>query len=291
MFGVGALFVARLWMPPHKAAAQSMPVKPAASDGAPMVVASMPIAHGAKLDARFLTVIKVPPASLPPGAFDSVGQVMGLPGGPPLALDDIAPQEPILPAKLTGPGERQTLAAVIGPNMRAYTIGVTEVSGGAGHVLPGDRVDVVMTRDVTPNGPNAPAGGRRFASEVILQDIRVLGMDQNANPTTSQPVVARTATLEVPAQDAIRLALAAQTGTLSLALRRTGEQDVATVRTLVGGDVISSSVPAPVLRGASDEQPHRRAKAPTAGEASVTVVQGEVATKQTVALDRAGAGF
>jgi pilus assembly protein CpaB len=283
-FGVGALLVGRLWLP-HGAHAQPMPLRPAVSAGLPMVVAATPIIYGAKLDPRSLKVVTVPAAAIPSGAFTSVNQVLAQPGGAPLALADFAAQEPILPGKITGPGERQTLAALIDPNMRAYTIGVSDVSGGAGHVMPGDRVDVVMTRDVTPGGANAPPTGRRFASEIVLQDVRVLGMDQNANPTSTQPAVARTATLEVSAQDAVRLALVVQTGSLSLALRRIGELDVTQVKPLVGGD---TPAPAPLPHPAAKSVRVRLAEP---SEATVTVVQGEVATKQAVAFDRAGAAF
>ncbi|QUD86017.1 Flp pilus assembly protein CpaB [Phenylobacterium montanum] len=286
VFAVGAVFVARIWMPPHPAHAQSpAAIKPAVSDGVSVVVASVPISYGSKLDARYLKVIKLPAATAPPGAFASVNDLMGQPGGVPLALADFAPQDPILPGKITGPGERQTLAALIDPNMRAYTIGVTDVSGGGGHVMPGDRVDVVLTRDVTPAGTNSSPATRRIASEVVLQDVRVLGVDQNANPTTTQAVVARTSTLEVSAQDAVRLALAAQTGSLSLALRRTGEQAMAPVKALIGGE-------APTISGSGKPAGKRAASKPTEPvQATVTVVQGEVATKQSVAFDKAGAGF
>ncbi|MDR3509504.1 MAG: Flp pilus assembly protein CpaB [Caulobacteraceae bacterium] len=296
VFGVGALFVARLWLPSH--AAHAAPTPPPAETGLPVVVATAPIVYGAKLDAKFLKVTRLPVSAAPAGAFTSVDQVMNQPGGPPTALAQIAAQEPILPGKISGPGQRLTLSALINPNMRAYTIGVTEISGAAGHVMPGDRVDVVLTRDVTPSGGMEGSGGRRFASQVVLQDLRVLGMDQNANPTTTQAVVARTATLEVPVQDAVRLALAAQTGTLSLALRHVGEDEVAPVRTLVTTD-LSAGAGTPVdLRGpASNASPVRRhASARThavepAGDGAVTVVQGEAVTSQKVALERTGAAF
>jgi pilus assembly protein CpaB len=148
--------------------------------------------------------------------------------------------------------------------------------------MPGDRVDVVLTRDVTPPTSNSAPSSRRIASEVVLQNVRVLGVDQNANPTSTQAVVARTATLEVAAQDTVRLALAVQTGSLSLALRRTGELDVTSVKALVSGE---TSGAAPAARSGG-----KRAKPAEASEATVTVVQGEVATKQAVAFDRAGAG-
>jgi pilus assembly protein CpaB len=239
VLGVGALLIARLWIPahgPHMAAVQA--ATPA--QDVPVVVAALPIPWGIKLESKYLKVAKLPPDDAPQGAYSSVGQILNQDGGPPIALTPMAAQEPVLPGKLSGPGERQTLAALVGPGMRAYTIAVTAVTAGGGHILPGDRVDVVLTRDLTafgaaPPGPNG--GGRRMMTSVVIQDVRVLGMDLNANPTSTQPAVASTATLEVNMPDAEKLALAAQAGNLSLALRRPGALEIDPVRPMQLGDL------------------------------------------------------
>lgn len=288
--GVGALVVARLWMPSHTASAQAPAAAPV--EGVPVVVAAQPIPYGVKLEAKYLTVAKLPPGAAPAGAYSSVNQILSQQGGPPTALTPMQAAEPVLPTKLTGVGERATLAALISPGMRAYTIAVNEVSGTGGHVLPGDRVDVVLTRDVSAGGGSADmSGGRRMMSSIVCQDVRVLGIDQNANPTTATPIVARSATLEVTAHDAERLALAAQTGSLSLALRKTGASEIDSVRPVQAADL----GPAPGLRGPVAAAPRRMAASgrpvPRDEGPSVVIVNGDTVAKVKVPAEGAAAGF
>src|SRR5207302_1435789 len=132
-------------------------------------------------------------------------------GGPPVALQQIAAHEPLLPAKLSGPGARASVAAEIAEGMRAYTVRVTDVTGAGGHALPGDRVDVVLMRDLTPALPN-----RTYVSDVVLQNVRVLGVDLNADLAANKPTEPKNATLEVSVEDAQKLAIASTLGTLSL---------------------------------------------------------------------------
>ena len=127
------------------------------------------------------------------------------------------------------------------------------MAGVGGHALPGDRVDVVMTRDVTAPTPAAKDGkdagvdpAKRYVSDIVLQDVRVLGMDLNADPTSVQAAAAHTATLQVDVLDAEKLALASQAGSLSLALRRTGNAEVTPVHSIGVTDVIGRA-PGPRL--------------------------------------------
>jgi pilus assembly protein CpaB len=239
VLGLGALIVARLWLPSQ---AKSTPTKGPAMAIAtvPVVVARADIPYGAKLDPGRLTVAQFPAGAVPAGAYSSIPQVIHG-EAPPVVLTPIAAREPVLPTKLSGAGAKATVAAVIGEGMRAYTIRVDDVAGGGGHVLPGDRVDVVLTYDLSTiaggSPPGGTANGKRLISTIVLQDVRVLGMDLNADPSSTQAVVAHTATLEVSAQDAERLALAAQAGSLSMALRRTGAADIAPVRAVNVTDV------------------------------------------------------
>jgi len=249
-----------------------------------VVVASQPIPYGVLLDAKYLTVAKLPPSAAPTGAFSSVSQLLNQQGGPPTAIVPMQAQEAVLPTKLTGVGERPTLAALISPGMRAFTIPVTEVQGTGGHVMPGDRVDVVLTGDIANQNGGAPTPQRKLVSSLIVQNVRVLGVDQNANPTTATPTIARSTTLEVSLPDAQRLALASQAGTLSLALRKTGSTDTEPPRLVMVSDLGPMLAPAS-LRGAIGGGPvrhHARAHAETkladAGS-SMTIVNGETATK------------
>jgi pilus assembly protein CpaB len=98
--------------------------------------------------------------------------------------------------------------------MKAVTIRVNDVEGVGGFVLPGDRVDVVMTRQVDKE---------RASNEVVLQNVRVLAVDQHADTRSDKPSVAKAVTLEVDMRDAQKVWLAASVGNLSLLLRKAGE--------------------------------------------------------------------
>ena len=299
VLGIGALLIARLWIPshgPHPVTAQPAPVVAETA----VVVAAKPIPWGVKLDGQYLKVIKLPAADAPQGAYSNVGQILNQDGGPPIALSAMAQQEPVLPSKLSGPGERQTLAALVDPNMRAYTIAVTAVSAGGGHILPGDRVDVVLTREL-PVPQNLPVTGVKLLQTVIvLQSVRVLGMDLNANPTSTQPAIASTATLEVSVQDAERLALASQIGTITLALRRPGSVESSKTRSIMVDDVSGADRRYLGLLQASrhlDEIKSGPPRSTTAsvnrggGGASITVVSGDSATDVRVPLESSRAGL
>ena len=241
VLGLGALVVARIWLPQpgHSASGAAN-----TGDTSPVVVATADIPYGTKLDASKLTVERLPAADLPKGAFSQPSQILAQAGGPPVVLNPISAREPVLAAKLSGAGARPSVAAVIGEGLRAYTIAISEVAGVGGHALPGDRVDVVLTREL-PKYPPKPGEVQcenctSYASNVVLQDVPVLGMDLNADPTSTQAAFAHTATLQVSVQDAQKLAVAAKAGALSLALRRTGNAEVTPVRPVGVGDVIGS---------------------------------------------------
>lgn len=246
MFGLGALVVAKTMMP------SAANAKVTAVAGAPVVVAKGPLKFGDRLDASKIEVLKLPADAVPEGAFTTVAQVLAQDGGgPPVALTPIAARETLLPSKLSGPGARASVAAEIGEGFRAYTIKVSDVTGVGGHALPGDRVDVVLMRDLTPVGPT-----RNFVSDVVIQNIRVLGVDLNADLAANKPATPSTATLEVSVPDAQKLAVAADLGKLSLALRKTGAAEIAQTSPMrtgnfVGGGAAPRSNEAPVRRGGS----------------------------------------
>jgi pilus assembly protein CpaB len=232
VFGLGALVVAKTMLP--NGAAAKMAAAPAVV-GTPVVVAKAPLKFGDKLDATKVEILRLPANAVPEGAFSTVAQVLAQDGGgPPVALTPIAAREPLLPSKLSGPGARASVAAEIADGYRAYTIKVSDVTGVGGHALPGDRVDVVLMRDVTPQGPV-----RSYVSEVVLQDVRVLGVDLNADQAANKPATPSTATLEVTVPDAQKLSVAGNLGQLSLALRRTGSTELARTAPMRAGAFVS----------------------------------------------------
>jgi len=305
ILGLGALIVARVWLPGPSHAPTTKFAAPSVAT-VPVVVASGAIPYGAKLDAAHLTVEQLPAGDAPQGAYASPSQILSQPGGPPIALTPIAAREALLPSKLSGGGARPTVSAVIADGMRGYTIGVTDVNGVGGHVLPGDRVDVIVSRDIPeitiPGQPSCNC--KRVRADVVIQDIKVLGVDLNADPTTTQAAYAHTATLEVTVQDAQRLAVASSVGTMSLALRRTGSAGPAAVRTVEVSDLQSTGPRAPGASPLPDDAKlmdvirRHIARSPTAGATpqilirthSVTVVHGDTSTQVQVPAERYGAG-
>lgn len=223
VLGLAALFVAKTLLPAQAAAKVPGLGAPQPTAGVAVVVAAKDLKYGDKIDASDLRVTRLPPEDVPQGAFTTPAAVLAADhGGPPVVLTPIAAREPVLPTKLSGPGARPSVAAEIADGMRAFTIHVTDVTGVGGHALPGDHVDVVLTRDLNPGGPI-----HAFVSQMVLQNVRVLAVDLNADLTSDKPSTPSTATLEVPVEDAGKLASAANVGQLSLALRRTGATEIA----------------------------------------------------------------
>ncbi|HLZ73976.1 Flp pilus assembly protein CpaB [Phenylobacterium sp.] len=305
LFGLSALVVAKTMMPNPGVAKAAAP-QPMA--GVPIVVAKSALKFGDKLDASKIEVLKVPSNAVPDGAFATTALVLSQDGGgPPVVLTPIAAREPLLPAKLSGPGARASVAAEIHDGMRAYTIKVSDVTGVGGHALPGDRVDVVLMRDLS-----ADAQKHNYISQVVIQDIRVLGVDLNADLASNKPATPSTATLEVSVADAQKLAVAGDLGKLSLALRKTGSAEIAQtapMRTeaLFGGQPrstghatvrrvkVAEAMPAApalitiVAEGGSDQHPGK-ARAPKPAPAAPPATPAAPAAAPNPAVPGAGAG-
>lgn len=212
LFGLLAVFIAQSWLSSQAARmkVQETKAKPAAT--ATVVVASKPLRFGMELLPADLREIPWPKDAVPAGAFEKIPAL--LKGGKRVVLAPIEVNEPVLAVKLTGPGERATLSALVRPGMKAVTIRVNDVEGVGGFVLPGDRVDVVLTRQIDKT---------KASTEIVLQNTRVLAVDQSADTRTAKPSVAKAVTLEVDTVDAQKLWLAASVGSLSLLLRKAGE--------------------------------------------------------------------
>lgn len=137
--------------------------------------------------------------------------------------------EPLKVADLMRPGDHGFLAAVLTPGMRAVTIGVDAVSGTAGLIWPGDRVDVIMTQTI--EDPSLPIG-RRVAAETVQRNARVIAIDQQlvqgALPGGADGNPARTVTIEVTAVQVQEVLVATRIGRLSLSVRSSGTSEPGT---------------------------------------------------------------
>ena len=135
--------------------------------------------------------------------------------------EQILAGEPVLPRKIVRAGDSGYLAAYLEPGMRAMSISVNVETAAGGFILPGDRVDVVLTREnqaasTGQEGMNAS----RYTSATVLQNVKILAIDQSTRANDeAQAVIGATATLELAPRDAEALALARSEGDLSLVLR------------------------------------------------------------------------
>jgi pilus assembly protein CpaB len=144
---------------------------------------------------------------------DAIDQLAGS-----IARAPFSAGEPIRESKLikgTGGGY---MAAILPSGMRAISVEVSPETGAGGFILPGDHVDVILSRRDRVAERNV--GSEVHTSEVILSNVRVLAIDQTVEEKSGQRVViGKTATLELSPRQAETLALSRQLGTLSLALR------------------------------------------------------------------------
>lgn len=132
--------------------------------------------------------------------------------------------EPIRREMLFKPGQAGVMAGMLKPGARAVAISIGANNAASGFILPGDRVDVVLTADLSRlTGATQPQPGiaAKFAAETILTDIRVLAIDQAVKPgqASDTALVGKIALLEVTPEQAEQLATAGMMGALSLALR------------------------------------------------------------------------
>ncbi|HXW23918.1 MAG TPA: Flp pilus assembly protein CpaB [Xanthobacteraceae bacterium] len=229
VFGLLAVFVAQAWLNRQaELRLRNMDAKPQTVATRTIVVAAAPLRFGTHLSAGMLREVAWPEAAIPAGTFASINDLMN--PGKRIVLASIEPNEPILRSKITGPGQRATLSAVIDPGMKAVTVRVNDVEGVGGFVLPGDHVDVLMTRQ--------PGN-----TDVVLQNAKVLAVDQLADDSTDKPTIAKAVTLEVEIVAAQKLSLAASLGNLSLVLRKAGEADLQGTRRVTAGDLGNPELP------------------------------------------------
>jgi pilus assembly protein CpaB len=213
VFGLLAVFIAQAWLNNQAdLRAKNFDANKPALATQTIVVAKQPLRFGTQIEASMLDEVPWPRQALPAGAFSKISDLLN--GGARVVLAAIEPNEPVLALKVTGAGQRATLSALVAPGMKAVTIRVNDVEGVGGFVLPGDRVDVALTRQIDKSSAT---------TEVVLQNARVLAIDQSADERASKAAIAKSVTLEVDTVDAQKLSLASTVGNLSLLLRKAGD--------------------------------------------------------------------
>ncbi|RYH11295.1 Flp pilus assembly protein CpaB [Tropicimonas sp. IMCC6043] len=202
----GSVYLARDYIRFEPATAEAS----AESETVGVIVAARDISFGEAIEPGTLTAIEWPRAALPAGVYTDYEELLAASNQPPRrARRPIAQGELLLTTKISDFGEKVTIVQTIGANNRAMAIEVDAETAVGGFVTPGDRVDIVMTEGAKEN----------MRAITILQNIRVIGVDQEADEQTDSPSVARTVTVEVTPDQGQRLALAQRAGRLSLTLR------------------------------------------------------------------------
>jgi pilus assembly protein CpaB len=179
-----------------------------------ILVAAEPLAYGGVVTADKVNEVPWFAKTLPEGAFSSRDEL--LEGGRRVVLSPINRGEPVLRSKVTGPGQRASLSSLLGEGLRAVTVRVDDVRGVAGFVLPGDFVDFVM---IASEGTNK----RQSYSDVLLEHLKVLAIDQIADEGEGKPTLARAVTVEATKEQAQKILLATDVGKLSLILNHPAE--------------------------------------------------------------------
>ena len=270
ILGGMAAFLAKSWLQSHSARTD-------AQKTVSILVASDTLAFGAPIGAKDVREIDWPAQSRPEGAFANFAELIK--NGRRITLSPFVRDEPIIASKLSAPDQRASLSTVIEKGKRAVTVAVDDVRGVAGFIFPGDFVDVALTRTDNSNGP------QNF-SEVILQHVKVLAIDQLAGQRQEHPTVAKAVTVEVDPEQALKILLAANVGKLSLILRQPAEVALApdvkiTDRDLFGSDEAQApSVPANPSLPAVQAQPAAFQQDPPPAASPPPTLPPEAATRK-----------
>ncbi len=231
--------------------------------GSDVIVAANDLQVGSKLQDGDVRMVRVPASVLPPNAFRSKSQLIGRG-----VILPIQRGEFILPSKLAAENAGSGLPSLIPPGMRAVSVRVNEVVAVAGFVIPGTRVDVLLT--------GSPLGSNESQTTTVLENVAVIAAGQRlernaAGDPQSTPVI----TLLVSPDDAQRLTLASSQGHIQLALRNpvdTKKEDLAAMK--ANGLYKNLAAPAPAPRARPVKSTEKKA-APAPPEAyKVEVIRG-----------------
>lgn len=184
---------------------QALAQKGSMIDTAPVVVATTDLPFSTKLEPIHMKVIPYPVEAVPSGAVSDpdslVGQTLKV---------FVVTNEPIVNSKLSSRGGG--LSVRIPEDMRATSVNVNVASGVSGFVLPGDRVDIMVTVD-------RPGAKQEAITKTILQNVEVLAAGAKTQAQSDKPIQVQSVTLMSGLDGAQKLALATQEGSLHLALR------------------------------------------------------------------------
>jgi len=202
-----------------------------------VVVVATDLTFGSKLDKAMLRTARYPKDAVPEGAYASMDSVIGQ-----TTKVFMGAREPVTAIKLSSRGGG--LSMLVRPSMRAASLEVNQVSGVSGFVLPGDRVDVLVTVDARQATEDA-------TTRTVLQNTEVLAAGQKTEQQDNKPITVQSVTLLVDPAGAEALALSQHEGKIHLVLRNPEDQETVQVaslstREMLGQQAIAKAGPAPV---------------------------------------------
>jgi pilus assembly protein CpaB len=245
-----------------------------------LVVAAHPLPLGTVIGREAVKVRNVPENLFPAGGFSRVEEVLDRP-----VTSNIQADEAVVEARLAARGSGVGLAPLIPPGMRAISVRVNDVVGVAGFVLPGMRVDVLVT--------GQPSNSADTVSRTVLQNIAVLSAGQTIQTDGKNAISTPVVTLLVTPDDAEALTLANNEGRIQLVLRNSSDGVLVNARGRQRNDLYGAqAAPAPVPAVSSSprrERPATVAEPITPGEVlrpapslpEVTMIRGAVKTVET----------
>jgi len=249
ILGLGAAFMANTWLSARLNAAPDDNMKN-------VVVATLEIPFGQMVEAQHVTLVRMPKGTVPDDAYDATDKVVGKIATFAMLRGDI-----VRGARLAEHLGGSTLASLIDKDKRAISVRVDDVVGVGGFLLPGNRVDVLVAKKLEGGGNNAE-------SETILEDLRVLAVDQTASTDKTQPVVVRAVTLEMTPEETEILVKAQTEGKLQLALRNPLDNEKKPLPPVE--EAVAMVAPAPV-----PQAPKRVVRRSSSGSsAGVTIIRG-----------------
>lgn len=245
LLGFGAV----VWLSTH--VPNSSGEMQAATAQVAILTAATPVRAGSLLKPEDFSSKEVSRTDIGDGAsLDTAQARYGLIGS--MARRNLAIGDVLKISDVIRPGDRGFLSAVLDPGMRAVSVGVDAISGAAGLIWPGDRIDIILTQALTD--PAVPVG-RRIAAETVLSDVRVIAIDQQivqAAALDNSPGKSRTVTLEVTSVQAERIVVATRIGRLSLVVRSAEHRQaigaVTAPATMWASDVSPALATAPIQR-------------------------------------------
>jgi len=179
-----------------------------------VVVANRDLPIGKKLEAVDLRISDWPEGIVPVGSFPVDSVLLGR-----VLKTETKTSEAIIESKLAPAGSEGGFSSIIPDGMRALTVSVNNSSGVGGFILPNTRVDVLVT-------VSSPVQKGESTTKIILEDIKVLAVDQTFERKEDDPVIVQTVTLLVTPEDAEKLVLASTEGKLQLSLRNNSDRSM-----------------------------------------------------------------